>query len=367
VFLIHTTFDQGKSHCPDLKRCRTILEMKIGKIAGAAGRAQMSVLLDRAFPVPAGAHFFDDFPIWDEEIVPSGGAVLRLGAFEGEKLLSCAAIRVAELKIPGSTKRLACAVIGAVATAEDARGQGHASLLVEELERAARQERVSLLLLWGSEHSMYRRLGFELCGRQAVARLARLPVGTGTAAAAVRTGWVDGLWGCLARRDDGLALTAADRAWVGAHRNVEWFWTGSAADPSAWAAIGRGIDLGGYVHEWGGDPAALMEVLGAVQARHPQALVLGSERGIQALGLEPDAVEGLCLAKVLDPATVLRAYRPSNLVQAEHTSEGWQVACGSARFSNLTDSALSLALFGSPSQVDTSLNLPLWVWGLDAG
>src|SRR5690349_19889032 len=95
-------------------------------ISGADSTRQLSDLLEDAFEVPVGRRFFDDFPVWDEEIVAAGEKLARFGAFSSNgELAASACARIADLKI--GKGRVTVALIGAVATREKYRGAGLAS------------------------------------------------------------------------------------------------------------------------------------------------------------------------------------------------------------------------------------------------
>ena len=155
---------------------------------------QYGQLLDRCFPVPAGHHFFDDFPIWDPHwSVPQ---VRRFGIFSGPQLVSCAGVRLATLKIsvdlfPRATSQhsppwslsapqftpqsMMIALIGGVATDPSFAKQGLASRAVTTAVDWAEKKGAGVTFLWSSDHPMYERLGFAQFGQQQLVALADLP------------------------------------------------------------------------------------------------------------------------------------------------------------------------------------------------
>jgi GNAT superfamily N-acetyltransferase len=259
------------------------------------------MLLNRAFHVPEGRSFFDDFPIWDESIVPSDESLVRLGVFSANRheLLASAGVRMARLKMPGGL--LPVALIGAVATDERYRGAGLASSLVSLAVEWAESRNASVVLLWGSEHSLYRRLGFELCGEQILIPLDQIPIAE-KPATLVCSGWDESIFHAMKQREGGLILNDKDLKWIVAQRSVQWFWTRNGQDCDAYIAIGRGIDLQGFVHEWGGDPKALHRLLHWLKKETPELTLLGSSQILRRFQIDPHLgkVESLCLARVLD-------------------------------------------------------------------
>ena len=259
---------------------------------------QFSDLLDQSFPVPAGRHYFDDFPVWNPQLGAEG--VFRPELFQEGQLIAAGGVRLAALKRPGA-KNLKIALIGAVVTNASDRGKGLASDIVSRCVDWAREQGAEIVLLWGSEHHLYQRLGFELTGNQVQFSLEKIMAPNGPRLVQVHRGWIPGLFKLLQERSTGLILKESDRRWYEAHRNVEWFFTGSPDQPTAYAAYGRGIDLPGLIHEWGGDPGDLHEILKQIHLEKPHAMLLGppeSQDQIQA-ELIPVVRDPLCMAKFL--------------------------------------------------------------------
>ncbi len=257
-------------------------------------KLQFSNLLDQCFPVPQGRRFFDDFPVWDDRNPVKN--IFRMGVFDGRHLISSAAVRITSLKTSSGVAEVG--LIGAVTTHPEWRSRGLASQTVSLAVDWAAERGASLAVLWSSEHAMYEKLGFKLVGHQVRVPLSSLQLGT---VSAVNHGWIPALFDCLKRREGGLVLSDEDRVWIEAHRNVEWFWTGSTERPTAYAALGRGIDLQGFVHEWGGETEALPGILSAIREKNPQAILLGSPDLLRArsFAFEPSAIEPLCFGRFL--------------------------------------------------------------------
>jgi GNAT superfamily N-acetyltransferase len=140
---------------------------KFSLISSLEANQQFSNLLDLSFPVDKNSRFLDDFPIWDCKFHVD--SVQRLGLFYGERLVSSCAVRYGDLKnLNPALRHLTTPVIliGAVATHPFWRGKGLASLLVDRAIAWGENQGAALALLWGSEHTFYQRLGFELCGEQ---------------------------------------------------------------------------------------------------------------------------------------------------------------------------------------------------------
>jgi len=266
-------------------------------IAELSARQRFSDLLDLSFSLPHGKHYLDDFPIWDPRF--NNISVHRIGVFRGENLVSCAGVRLAQLKTPEHGP-VSVAMIGAVATHPDSRGSGMASKNVSYLLEWAKEKGAAAAVLWSSEHQFYERLGFKFCGEQI-----RLPLSDILASRSleeglyeeIHTGWTPAIFEYLQKRPEGLVLAKGDRHWYEAHKNVKWFYTGTQNEPRAYAAFERGIDLPGIIHEWGGETRQLFRIFEFIQKTEPNAAVLGSDDLFRRHGIFPDApfLEPLCL------------------------------------------------------------------------
>lgn len=280
---------------------------QIDAIHGADARRMFLELLNRAFQVPADRLFFDDFPIWDEAVVPSSDTLVRLGVFTADrKLAASAGARMAQL-----SGGLPVALIGGVATDEAYRGLGLASNLVSVAVEWAQTRGATAIFLWGSEHSLYQRLGFELMGEQVMIPLSSLP--SQSPSGNLRQGWNPALFDLMRQRRGGLILQPGDLRWISAHRGVSWYWCGREDSPDAYLALGRGIDLPGIIHEWGGKKESLRELLIAVREKHPGASLLGCPEILDSFGIASKDIprEFVCLSRFLEPERASQAFARS--------------------------------------------------------
>lgn len=352
--------------------------LEVDLISGPQSRRALAALLNQSFQVPEGHAFLGDFPIWDESIVASSEEIVRIGAYTAARqhLAACAGVRMARLNTSSGT--IPVALIGAVATDEAYRGAGLASGLVSVATDWAKARGASVIFLWGSEYSLYRRLGFELCGAQVMIPLDSISFAEAPAIN-VQVGWDRAIFRRMRERSGGLALSDSDERWLSAHRSVEWFWTGDGQNCGAYVAIGRGIDLRNIVHEWGGDREALRALLAWLKEQRPELTLLGapwilSQYGIDARQAKP---EFLCLARVLDPERIVKAFYPGSDFRATLEGDGFRITgkegTGLLNFPDtarlvfgphLEDTASSEQ--GSSGAKRLAVPIPLWIWGLDA-
>ncbi|MEO7164423.1 MAG: GNAT family N-acetyltransferase, partial [Bdellovibrionia bacterium] len=317
-------------------------ELKVSAILSAASLRQFSSLLDLCFSVDEGSRFFDDFPIWDHSLKTE--RLMRFGIFHGDQLICSCAIRHAAL---GNlcADSLPVALIGAVATHPSWRGRGLASLLVNRALRWGEEQGAILAFLWGSEHSLYQRLGFELCGEQfrmPLRSLGLCDLTNSPDSGKISRNWVPELYDLVRARSGGLSLTNDDRLWFEAHKNVEWFYLTNENNLEAYAAYGRGIDLQGIVHEWGGDKASLRRILWQIYKTNPNAELLGPASAVTDFEIPKKSVisEYLCMAKILKPGLFFSAAYPGISAKFSSASGEWELIIGKRSLGFLTQNQL---------------------------
>lgn len=222
---------------------------------------------------------------------------VRLVAVQRQTVVATLGVRFAELK-PGRTR---VALIGAVATREDARGQGLATALLEDATGLIERSGVSTTLLWGEPIDLYRRQGFEPQGEQKIITLSGLLEGSVPRHGAIHAGFSPLLLPLMQARKTGLVRTFGDAELLAQHRNTKWSALGEGR-PSAFIAFGRGVDLPGIVHEWGGDPDGVRTLLHAALGEQPALMLMGRDVDLRELGLfEATPIHSMPIALVKGP------------------------------------------------------------------
>lgn len=263
---------------------------------GAGERKAAVDLWDRCFPVVQGSSYLEDFPVWDPGRDFPGRAIF--GAFAKDRLVALAgyvessATLLPEGAVP--KERIPAALIGAVCTDSEARGQGLATELVSRLVSRADERGIPLSVLWSGEHALYERLGFRLGGTQWRVPLSQFS-GELPDSGGAEEGWEEWMAEAFRKADPTREGVFASLPFLSAHRNVRWF---GSRDPlsgeSAFAAMGRGMDLPAIVHEWGGEKERLGKVLSAALSSEPAAEILIHPMLLGALPFTPrDEVDGI--------------------------------------------------------------------------
>lgn len=344
---------------------QVVPSLPVTSLASVGALSQLSDLLDSVFSLPQGRRFLDDFPVWSPEFKLD--FVEHWGVLDAGKLVSSAGLRMAELKASGSAT-IRIGIIGAVGTLTDYRGRGLATRVIQKQVAMASKKGANAVLLWSGEHSFYRRLGFELCGQQVQFPLADMDLETRLPAskdATVHTGWTPELFTAMQTRAGGLVLESSDLEWLAAHRNVQWFYSKGTNGIQAYAALGRGIDLTHFIHEWGGSPEDLRQIFKHIHRAHPLATLLGSPQMLRErqFPFSDNQIEFLCFGKILDPNRLFQAFYPAISAQVSTQPDGWKLELEGRKVFDVTHQELIHLILG-PYALNP--NLPFWVWGLDS-
>ncbi len=281
-------------------------------------------------------------------------------------------------------------LIGAVYTDPRARGRGLASRCVESCAVELARRGVPLALLWSDRHDFYRRLGFEragvetqlaidaaCCERAGADRRVEVgPASPGDFAAlerlhAEKPVRAERAAGDLAR----LAATPECRLRV-ARRH------GGAV---GYAALGRGDDFQGVIHEWAGEPGAVLACLRALCAEAGALELLEGPgapelaRRLRAAGAAP-RTGCFALARPLDARSLWRATGAgASGLALEAEPDGLRLHGRRGRVRIAPAELLALCFGpGVPLRVSAALDarqrtalrehgpFPLYLWGFDS-
>ncbi len=221
---------------------------------------ELDTLISDAFGYARPAHYLQDFPVW----APSRNDPQNTHFFKRSatgKLIAHVGLRkgdVAIADLSGVVQIFPTALIGAVVTHPDARGQGLAQNLLQDALLQARAQGCVQILMWGSLNPMYQRLGFDYAGTQIRVPLKEWKtLNTADSTLKIHEGFCDAIAQAFLSQKTGLRFLPSDVEWLSQQNSVRWFWT---ARPFAAVAMGRGMDLPGMVHEHLGDPAGLQSL-----------------------------------------------------------------------------------------------------------
>lgn len=311
---------------------------------------------------------------------------------DAERVLSHAVLKPLVIKSPHLIYKVGA--IGSVVTDPAHRGQGLSTQIVNDCIAEAARQQCDVAILWTSLHDFYRRLGFELAGSE-ITFVIDGPVSPASTTlrfsddAKVSPEAIHRLY---SQHTVGSVRTAEDvRKFLSIPQTkiyTAWEADGSLA---AYAVEGKGADLGGYVHEWGGGVSKVLSLLTWIKSRRPDSLTLIAPRSSANLiaQLEDRASlknEGyLGMIKILNfdqlTAKLKRAFRAEGVPDAVFEKRGGQFLFGVGQeLFTLTDEKDVVRLLFGPLDLNSLdmfsedarrklsklLPLPLWLWGWDS-
>lgn len=321
------------------------------------------------------------------------GAVQRV-VFDGEAPVAHALLQSVEVLARGRALRVG--LVGSVYSDPAQRGRGFAQACVRACVDEARAQGLALVLLWSELAGFYGRLGFAACGRDTLLGVDggllgradggdRLAVGAGAlAVSAPAPTEFAALEALYARKPVRVHRAAGALARLAAAPETELLAARRAGAPVAYAALGRGDDFRGVVHEWAGESRGVLACLAELFLRHgPLRMLAGPEPeppvpALVAAGA-PLERRPLGLARLLDVGELWCAIAPRSLgVRFVQRGDRVELLAGSARAVISAGAALEL-FFGAGPRVlgdghepqtrralEAALPWPLYVWGFDS-
>lgn len=256
--------------------------------------------VDRALRPDATISVADDLPFLFDAGAPT---LRRCVVRNGNILAHAAAYRMTahldDVAVP-------MAVIGAVATHADHRRQGLGHAVVDALCDDLQRVGTAVAILWADVGGFYERLGFSPFGSEMLfhCRRGRLP---SSKSGAVRAASADDLAAMTRLHERERGRVERDAAmWqrVFGMPGTEFFVLEENAAVVAYGVLGKGHDLQGCIHEWGGDELRL-----------------------------PQLVRGMMDATSRDTAVVMAApwKEQARSAMAFHSVEAWAGALGMGR------------------------------------
>lgn len=186
---------------------------------------------------------------------------------EGSQVVAHAAVKYLFIKnIMGIFK---VAAIGSVLTDPQYRHQGYSQKVLESCITAAEAEGADFAILWSDLYDFYHKLDFELAGSEVSLVIENnLPVQTPAGLKFLKSDKVspDAILRLYSQHTCGTIRTSEDirKSLQIPNTNVYSAWSASN-DLLAYAVEGKGVDLKGYIHEWGGGVNSLLPLLAHIR------------------------------------------------------------------------------------------------------
>ncbi len=311
---------------------------------------------------------------------------------EGDKVLSHAVMKPMIIKSPAGLFK--AAGIGSVVTSSQHRGKGLSTKNLNSCLEAAENHGCDFAILWTDLFDFYRKLGFELVGSEISFELTKpiadLPPGTTVketnkvSADALLRVYSQHTVQTLRTREDiqkGLEIP---------NSRVYTLWSGNN-ELLAYAVEGKGADLNGYIHEWGGKVSHLLPLFSEIQRQQGRniQLIVPSHSSNLIAELEKHGlfrVDGyLGMIKILNPkflASKIKRYaRALGYHDLVFEFESGKFYFGTEAEIFATDSSADICrlIFGpqkakeihtfdkeTEEVFEKLFPLPMWIWGWDS-
>jgi N-acetylglutamate synthase-like GNAT family acetyltransferase len=181
---------------------------------------------------------------------------------DDENVISHAVMKPLIVKTP--LLLLKVAAIGSVVTADAYRQQGHSTKVLDDCLKSARDQGCDLAVLWTEIHDFYRKMGFELAGDEVRMSIHRpLKLESAPALRYIKGTQVDpeAIFQLYQQHRVSTLRTLPEIKKFMSIPNANFY---SAWDEAgklvAYAVEGKGADLKGFVHEWGGQVTPLINL-----------------------------------------------------------------------------------------------------------
>ena len=333
----------------------------------------------------------DEYPTSLSRAQSHNMRIITEGTAEAEEIIAHAVFKPIILKTPLGVFKIAG--IGSVVTSDKHRNQGHSTRIIESCLAAAKDADCDFAILWTDLYEFYRRMGFELASSEVTVVIDR------DVAPPTNYKFNDSN-----RISPDAVLRVFNQHSVSSHRTLEDIRAmlaipntrvATAWDPSgklaAYAIEGKGADLDGYVHEWGGSTSAIMALLTHLRTTQKRDLRLIAPA--HASNLVSRLIEAGCtkhsgflgMIKILKMesmfAKIQRHARSLGVHDLVFEERDGKTYFGRGLHVYSTDSNVDLLrlFFGpeKPSAIhafdpitaetfDRILPIPLWVWGWDS-
>ena len=312
---------------------------------------------------------------------------------ERDQVVSHALIRPMIVKAPVGLIKVAG--LGSVVTSSEHRNQGLSTKTIESCLEAARGSGCEVAILWTNLYDFYRKMGFELAGTEMAILLDReiqppqeaglkIMEGANVAADAIHRLYSQHTVTSIRTIDETRKYLQIPNSKV----YTAWDAKGQL---KAYAVEGKGADLGGYVHEWGGGVSALLPLFAHVRRtqKRPITIIVPRHSGNLIRAFEPYGTkvnEGLLgMIKIVDHKSLFgkiqrfaRAKGIADFAMELRPDGKFYVGTGGKLFATDSEADIVKLVFGPlkageiPGLGETApllervLPLDMWIWGWDS-
>ena len=311
---------------------------------------------------------------------------------EDNQVLSHAVLK--PLYVRGPVGLLKAGAIGSVVTSTQHRNQGLSQKIMHDCLEVARSQACDFAILWTNIYDFYRKLGFELAGTEVSLvfdRDSKLDMtgyrvveGTQVSPEAILRLFNQHTVNSLRTNEDIARYLQIPNS------TVYTLWD-NANVLQAYAVEGKGADLNGYIHEWGGGVSKILMLLGHIRNKRGKTVTLIAPKHSQGLlrkaaELKIPSHEGfLGMIKIIHATQLFSKIKKyarnmgvADLV-LEHRDGMYYMGSSANVFRTDSENDIVRLLFGPAKASDLAefdaktkeilekvFPLPLWIWGWDS-
>lgn len=351
--------------------------------------SNLSSFFNHESPIKGNWSYLDEYP---QVFHPRNQDNIRIIVENGE-IVSHGATKNTIIKTPFSIFQVT--VMGSILTHKNHRNQGHSKKIIESCIENAKNCGSELMILWTDLVGFYQKFGFELAGSEISAELND------------SFKFHEMAPGLQIKKnikvDPQAILKIYQNHSVFSHRTTEdiaqlmnipqarlysaWSKTGSL---EAYAVEGKGSDLQGYVHEWGGSVTALMQLFAQMKKDMGRVIVMCPEysqnltKKLESHGaLMHKGVLGMI--KIVNPKSFTKKIKRASRLKGfsdfvfDYRDEKYYFGRGDDVYQTPDSSDIVRLAFGPlnakdihnfPPHVlnafDKIFPIPFWVWGWDS-
>jgi len=311
---------------------------------------------------------------------------------DDEKIISHAVLKTLIVKTPQAIFKVGA--IGSVVTDPDYREQGHSRKNIDNCLELAHKQECDLVILWTDQFDFYRKFGFELAGydysyiidkpREIENKSLRFVSGNNVDPAALQKIYALHTTQAVRNTDDFRQFLKIPNS------NLFTAWS-PENKLMAYAVEGKGADLLNYVHEWGGQVDALVDLLHHIYTVKQSPVTIMTPKHSQNLHRKLDSINAfqhigyLGMLKIINIDQILtkvkKAFRAEGFenIVLEKQGETFLLGFGTDLYTLSSEADLMQLIFGPLESGNLSfmtteaqekfsklLPLPLWVWGWDS-
>lgn len=309
-----------------------------------------------------------------------------------ERVLSHAVMKPLIIKSPHVIFKVGA--IGSVVTDDQHRGQGLSTRVINDCLKLATEQSCDIAILWTDLFDFYRKMGFELAGSEisfVIDEEFDVPTSNLRFSTDPKVS-PDAIYRLYSSHSVNSVRTIEEtRKFLSIPETKVYTAWEANGQLAAYAIEGKGVDLGGYIHEWGGSVSKLMALFSFIRTHKAQPYTIivpkHSTNLIEQLKTKPVMMNQgfLGMIKFVNfdqlAAKIKRAFRAEGVadIVLEKHPDSFVFGCGQDLYTINNETDMVRLLFGpvdyralgifkeeTAQKFEKVLPLNLWIWGWDS-